>query len=157
MRSVCVTGVSCGAPRPLENGLFHGTDFYAGSSAVYQCNVGFYLLGDAKVHCSNSGKWGGNPPACLGTLLHYAVDRVDFVSVVWFQFRDCVRFMHLSMCVQMWMSVLWDLIAIIMPVVRTQTAPTPAPAFTRTVETAKTAQVGQLRAPLLCLYNDSRD
>uniref|UniRef100_A0A7N6AVX0 Sushi, von Willebrand factor type A, EGF and pentraxin domain-containing protein 1 n=1 Tax=Anabas testudineus TaxID=64144 RepID=A0A7N6AVX0_ANATE len=57
--------VSCGAPRPLENGLFHGTDFYAGSSVVYQCNVGFYLLGDAKVHCSNSGKWGGNPPACL--------------------------------------------------------------------------------------------
>lgn len=62
--------MSCGAPRPLENGLYHGTDFYAGSSVVYQCNVGFYLLGDAKVHCSNSGKWGGNPPACLGTLSH---------------------------------------------------------------------------------------
>lgn len=39
------------------------------------------------------------------------------------------------------MSVLWDLIVIIMPVVRIQTAPTPAPVFTRTVETAKTAQV----------------
>ncbi|XP_029026032.1 sushi, von Willebrand factor type A, EGF and pentraxin domain-containing protein 1 isoform X4 [Betta splendens] len=57
--------VSCGAPRPLENGLFQGTDFHAGSSVVYQCNGGFYLLGDAKVHCSNSGKWIGNPPACL--------------------------------------------------------------------------------------------
>ncbi|XP_063750705.1 sushi, von Willebrand factor type A, EGF and pentraxin domain-containing protein 1 isoform X1 [Eleginops maclovinus] len=57
--------VSCGAPRPLENGLLQGTDFQAGSSVVYQCNAGFYLLGDTKVHCSNSGKWGGNPPACL--------------------------------------------------------------------------------------------
>ncbi|KAK1890334.1 Sushi von Willebrand factor type A EGF and pentraxin domain containing protein 1, partial [Dissostichus eleginoides] len=57
--------VSCGSPRPLENGLFQGTDFQASSSVVYQCNAGFYLLGDTKVHCSNSGKWGGNPPACL--------------------------------------------------------------------------------------------
>ncbi|KAJ4948970.1 hypothetical protein JOQ06_020490, partial [Pogonophryne albipinna] len=57
--------VSCGSPRPLENGLFQGTDFQASSSVVYQCNAGFYLLGDTKVHCSNSGKWLGNPPACL--------------------------------------------------------------------------------------------
>uniref|UniRef100_A0AAQ5XF31 Sushi, von Willebrand factor type A, EGF and pentraxin domain-containing protein 1 n=1 Tax=Amphiprion ocellaris TaxID=80972 RepID=A0AAQ5XF31_AMPOC len=57
--------VSCGPPQPLENGLFQGTDFHASSSVVYQCNAGFYLLGDAKVHCANSGKWGGNPPACL--------------------------------------------------------------------------------------------
>nr|XP_033465702.1 sushi, von Willebrand factor type A, EGF and pentraxin domain-containing protein 1 isoform X2 [Epinephelus lanceolatus] len=57
--------VSCGPPRPLDNGLFQGTDFHAGSFVVYQCNEGFYLLGDTKVHCTNSGKWGGNPPACL--------------------------------------------------------------------------------------------
>ena len=63
---LCVTGVSCGPPHSLENGLFQGSDFHAGSSVVYQCNAGFYLLGDTKVHCANSGKWGGNPPACLG-------------------------------------------------------------------------------------------
>ncbi|PWA28849.1 hypothetical protein CCH79_00012875 [Gambusia affinis] len=57
--------VSCGPPRPLENGLYQGSDFQAGSSVVYRCNVGFYLLGDAKVHCSNSGQWGGHAPACL--------------------------------------------------------------------------------------------
>nr|XP_043878628.1 sushi, von Willebrand factor type A, EGF and pentraxin domain-containing protein 1 isoform X4 [Solea senegalensis] len=57
--------VSCGPPHPLENGLIQGTDFHSGSSVVYQCNAGFYLLGDAKVHCTNSGKWGGNSPACL--------------------------------------------------------------------------------------------
>uniref|UniRef100_A0A3Q2PYT7 Sushi, von Willebrand factor type A, EGF and pentraxin domain containing 1 n=1 Tax=Fundulus heteroclitus TaxID=8078 RepID=A0A3Q2PYT7_FUNHE len=58
--------VSCGPPRPLQNGLYQGSDFHAGSSVVYQCNAGFYLLGDAKVHCSNSGTWGGHAPACLG-------------------------------------------------------------------------------------------
>ncbi|XP_067379775.1 sushi, von Willebrand factor type A, EGF and pentraxin domain-containing protein 1 isoform X2 [Channa argus] len=57
--------VSCGLPLPLDNGDIQGTDFHAGSSVVYQCNVGFYLLGDAKVHCTNSGKWGRSPPACL--------------------------------------------------------------------------------------------
>ncbi|XP_019713979.1 sushi, von Willebrand factor type A, EGF and pentraxin domain-containing protein 1 isoform X2 [Hippocampus comes] len=57
--------VSCGPPRLPENGQFQGDDFHAGGSVVYQCKPGFYLLGDAKVHCSNSGKWGGNPPACL--------------------------------------------------------------------------------------------
>ncbi|XP_058479498.1 sushi, von Willebrand factor type A, EGF and pentraxin domain-containing protein 1 isoform X3 [Solea solea] len=57
--------VSCGPPHPLENGLIQGTDIHSGSSVVYQCNAGFYLLGDVKVHCTNSGKWGGNSPACL--------------------------------------------------------------------------------------------
>lgn len=56
-------------PRPLENGLFQATDLHAGGTVDYQCNAGFYLLGDAKLHCTNSGKWGGNPPACLGTSL----------------------------------------------------------------------------------------
>lgn len=63
---LCLTGVSCGPPQPLENGWFQGMDFQAGSSVEYQCNTGFYLLGDTKVHCANSGKWGGNSPACLG-------------------------------------------------------------------------------------------
>ncbi|CAB1345368.1 unnamed protein product [Coregonus sp. 'balchen'] len=60
-----IPGVKCGPPWPLEYGLFQGADYHAGSSVVYQCNPGFYLLGDAKVLCTNSGKWGGNPPACL--------------------------------------------------------------------------------------------
>lgn len=63
---LCVPGVSCGRPHPLENGVIEGTGYNAGNSVVYQCNIGFYLLGDAKVHCTNSGKWGGNQPSCLG-------------------------------------------------------------------------------------------
>lgn len=41
----------------------------------------------------------------------------------------------------MWMSAHWALTVIGTPAVRTQTAPIPAPVFTRTVEMAKTAQV----------------
>lgn len=72
--SLSLTGVSCGPPQLPENGQFQGDDFHAGGSVVYQCKPGFYLLGDAKVHCSNSGKWGGNPPACLGTSRHVLVN-----------------------------------------------------------------------------------
>ncbi|XP_018585768.2 sushi, von Willebrand factor type A, EGF and pentraxin domain-containing protein 1 isoform X1 [Scleropages formosus] len=57
--------VDCGPPPALEHGLFAGVDFHAGSAVIYQCNVGFYLLGDARMLCSNSGTWSGNPPACL--------------------------------------------------------------------------------------------
>ncbi|XP_064199793.1 sushi, von Willebrand factor type A, EGF and pentraxin domain-containing protein 1 isoform X1 [Anguilla rostrata] len=57
--------VNCGPPLPLEFGLYFGTDFHAGSSVTYQCNSGFYLLGEAKMPCDNSGTWKGNPPACL--------------------------------------------------------------------------------------------
>lgn len=103
----CAPGVSCGAPRPLENGLFQGKDFYAGSSVVYQCNDGFYLLGDTKVHCSNSGKWGGNPPSCLGKHCSFQVD-LDFSS------RTKTKHFSVAVCVcQMWMSALWVLTVIV--------------------------------------------
>ncbi|MBN3306145.1 SVEP1 protein, partial [Amia calva] len=57
--------VTCGPPSPLEHGFYLGEDFQAGSSVTYQCNSGFYLLGDSKVLCGNGGSWSGHPPACL--------------------------------------------------------------------------------------------
>ncbi|XP_048039857.1 sushi, von Willebrand factor type A, EGF and pentraxin domain-containing protein 1 isoform X2 [Megalobrama amblycephala] len=57
--------VECGPPPDLEHGQYHGEDFYAGSSVLYQCKHGFYLLGESKLLCTNNGKWIGNPPACL--------------------------------------------------------------------------------------------
>ncbi|XP_067257602.1 sushi, von Willebrand factor type A, EGF and pentraxin domain-containing protein 1 isoform X5 [Chanodichthys erythropterus] len=57
--------VECGPPPDLEHGQYHGEDFYAGSSVLYQCKPGFYLLGESKLLCTNNGKWIGNPPACL--------------------------------------------------------------------------------------------
>uniref|UniRef100_A0A8C1JVU7 Sushi, von Willebrand factor type A, EGF and pentraxin domain-containing protein 1 n=1 Tax=Cyprinus carpio TaxID=7962 RepID=A0A8C1JVU7_CYPCA len=57
--------VECGPPPDLEHGQYHGEDFYAGSTVLYQCKPGFYLLGESKMLCTNNGKWIGNPPACL--------------------------------------------------------------------------------------------
>lgn len=58
--------MECGPPPDLEHGQYHGEDFYAGGSVLYQCKPGFYLLGESKMLCANHGKWAGNPPACLG-------------------------------------------------------------------------------------------
>ncbi|KAI5629830.1 sushi, von Willebrand factor type A, EGF and pentraxin domain-containing protein 1 isoform X1 [Silurus asotus] len=57
--------VNCGAPPALVHGQYHGEDFDAGSSVLYQCKPGFYLLGESKMQCSNNGMWSGNLPACL--------------------------------------------------------------------------------------------
>ncbi|TSN12231.1 Sushi, von Willebrand factor type A, EGF and pentraxin domain-containing protein 1 [Bagarius yarrelli] len=57
--------VNCGAPPALVHGQYHGEDFHAGSSVLYQCRPGFYLLGESKMQCGNNGKWSGNMPACL--------------------------------------------------------------------------------------------
>lgn len=54
---------------------------------------------------------------------------------------DKISVLSLCVCVQMWMSVLWDLTVTNMRDVGTQRAPTPAHVPTRTVEMAKTAQV----------------
>ncbi len=61
--------MECGPPPDLEHGQYHGEDFYAGSTVLYQCKPGFYLLGESKMLCTNNGKWIGNPPACLGKIL----------------------------------------------------------------------------------------
>ncbi|KAK3545348.1 hypothetical protein QTP70_004069 [Hemibagrus guttatus] len=57
--------VNCGTPPALLHGQYHGEDFYAGSSVLYQCKPGFYLLGESRMQCGNNGKWSGNVPACL--------------------------------------------------------------------------------------------
>ncbi|XP_041117630.1 sushi, von Willebrand factor type A, EGF and pentraxin domain-containing protein 1 isoform X2 [Polyodon spathula] len=57
--------ISCGPPPLLENGFYLAEDFYAGSTVTYQCNNGFYLLGDSKVFCIDSGDWNSNSPSCL--------------------------------------------------------------------------------------------
>ncbi|TRY57481.1 hypothetical protein DNTS_014228 [Danionella cerebrum] len=57
--------VECGPPLDLEHGEYQGFDFYAGSSVLYQCKIGFYLLGESQMLCSNNGKWTGIHPVCL--------------------------------------------------------------------------------------------
>ncbi|KAJ1059271.1 hypothetical protein K5549_008072 [Capra hircus] len=51
-------GLSIGSPIPAE-------DFHAGSTVTYQCNNGYYLLGDSRMFCTDNGSWNGISPSCL--------------------------------------------------------------------------------------------
>uniref|UniRef100_A0A8C4N059 Sushi, von Willebrand factor type A, EGF and pentraxin domain-containing protein 1 n=1 Tax=Equus asinus asinus TaxID=83772 RepID=A0A8C4N059_EQUAS len=57
--------ISCGVPPPLENGFYSAEDFHAGSTVTYQCNNGYYLLGDSRMFCTDNGSWNGISPSCL--------------------------------------------------------------------------------------------
>ncbi|KAF6127568.1 sushi, von Willebrand factor type A, EGF and pentraxin domain containing 1 [Phyllostomus discolor] len=57
--------ISCGVPPSLENGFYSAEDFHAGSTVTYQCNNGYYLLGDSRMFCTNNGSWNGISPSCI--------------------------------------------------------------------------------------------
>uniref|UniRef100_A0A8D0GC18 Sushi, von Willebrand factor type A, EGF and pentraxin domain containing 1 n=1 Tax=Sphenodon punctatus TaxID=8508 RepID=A0A8D0GC18_SPHPU len=57
--------ISCGVPPTLENGFYSAEDFFAGSTVTYQCNNGYYLLGDSRMFCTDNGSWNGISPSCL--------------------------------------------------------------------------------------------
>ncbi|OXB54309.1 hypothetical protein ASZ78_008305 [Callipepla squamata] len=57
--------ISCGVPPPLENGGYAAEDFFAGSTITYQCNTGYYLLGDFEMFCKDNGSWSSISPSCL--------------------------------------------------------------------------------------------
>ncbi|XP_052500473.1 sushi, von Willebrand factor type A, EGF and pentraxin domain-containing protein 1 [Budorcas taxicolor] len=57
--------ISCGVPPPLEHGFYSAEDFHAGSTVTYQCNNGYYLLGDSRMFCTDNGSWNGISPSCL--------------------------------------------------------------------------------------------
>uniref|UniRef100_A0A4W3I336 Sushi, von Willebrand factor type A, EGF and pentraxin domain containing 1 n=1 Tax=Callorhinchus milii TaxID=7868 RepID=A0A4W3I336_CALMI len=57
--------INCGSPPALSNGSFATEDNLFGSAVSYQCNNGYYLLGDYKLYCSDDGTWAGVMPVCL--------------------------------------------------------------------------------------------
>ncbi|KAM4808468.1 sushi, von Willebrand factor type A, EGF and pentraxin domain-containing protein 1 [Rhinophrynus dorsalis] len=57
--------IRCGKPPRLENGFYNAEDLFAGSTVTYQCNIGYYLLGDSRMFCTNNGSWNGFSPLCL--------------------------------------------------------------------------------------------
>ncbi|XP_068090442.1 sushi, von Willebrand factor type A, EGF and pentraxin domain-containing protein 1 isoform X2 [Hyperolius riggenbachi] len=57
--------ISCGKPPHLKNGINSDEDFFAGSTVTYQCNIGYYLLGDSRMFCTDNGSWVGTSPKCL--------------------------------------------------------------------------------------------
>ncbi|XP_075416413.1 sushi, von Willebrand factor type A, EGF and pentraxin domain-containing protein 1 isoform X2 [Tenrec ecaudatus] len=64
-RSIFCSGIRCGVPPALENGIYSAEDFHAGSTVTYQCNNGYYLLGDSRMFCTDNGSWNGISPSCL--------------------------------------------------------------------------------------------
>ncbi|XP_069622657.1 sushi, von Willebrand factor type A, EGF and pentraxin domain-containing protein 1 [Ranitomeya imitator] len=57
--------ISCGKPPYLKNGINTNENVYAGSTVTYQCNIGYYLLGDSRMFCTDNGSWDGTSPMCL--------------------------------------------------------------------------------------------
>ena len=52
----------------MEHGFYSAEDFHAGSTVTYQCNNGYYLLGDSRMFCTDNGSWNGISPSCLGEM-----------------------------------------------------------------------------------------
>ncbi|XP_069779037.1 sushi, von Willebrand factor type A, EGF and pentraxin domain-containing protein 1 isoform X2 [Narcine bancroftii] len=57
--------INCGLPPILDNGSFIAEDYLFRSAVSYQCNNGYYLLGDSKLFCADDGNWSGVVPVCL--------------------------------------------------------------------------------------------
>ncbi|XP_072114251.1 sushi, von Willebrand factor type A, EGF and pentraxin domain-containing protein 1 [Mobula birostris] len=57
--------INCGLPPALDNGSFIAENYLFGSTVSYQCNNGYYLLGDYKLLCASEGNWSGVVPVCL--------------------------------------------------------------------------------------------
>ncbi|XP_054557111.1 CUB and sushi domain-containing protein 1 [Talpa occidentalis] len=62
--------VNCSDPGSVENGVRQGREsfpetFEYGSSVLYHCKTGFYLLGSSALTCTASGHWDRALPKCL--------------------------------------------------------------------------------------------
>ncbi|XP_025023614.1 CUB and sushi domain-containing protein 1-like, partial [Python bivittatus] len=62
--------VNCSDPGFVENAIRHGQQnfpesFKYGTSVVYHCKKGFYLLGSSTVTCKANGLWDRSLPKCL--------------------------------------------------------------------------------------------
>lgn len=63
--------VNCSDPGFVDNAVRHGPQsfpesFEYGTSVLYHCKKGFYLLGSSALTCMASGLWDRSLPTCLG-------------------------------------------------------------------------------------------
>ncbi len=61
----CCTGVSCGPPLHVANGVVRGAVFQFGDVAVYSCFGGYVMEGVGRSRCLENGTW-TPPPTCRG-------------------------------------------------------------------------------------------
>lgn len=58
--------IDCGSLVAPDNGFVNVPSTNFGSTALYQCNNGFILIGDRTRVCQRSGSWSGTNPVCQG-------------------------------------------------------------------------------------------
>lgn len=62
--------LQCPSPPNIDNGNHNSQDlevFTAGMVVNYSCDPGYSLLGEASIHCTDSGNWSLPLPQCAGT------------------------------------------------------------------------------------------
>ena len=81
--------IECGPLDNPENGAvtFQSTNF--GSIAIYQCDAGFTLLGEARRTCQITGSWSSSDPLCQGSLKYLIWGILEFESVVDYDYVPC--------------------------------------------------------------------
>uniref|UniRef100_A0A672V7M4 Sushi domain-containing protein n=1 Tax=Strigops habroptila TaxID=2489341 RepID=A0A672V7M4_STRHB len=63
----CKPVLQCPSPPNIDNGNHNSQDleiFTAGMVVNYSCDPGYSLLGEASIHCTDSGNWSLPPPQC---------------------------------------------------------------------------------------------
>lgn len=80
------TGVSCGPPLYVANGVVRGAVFQFGDVVVYSCYPGYTMEGSSRSVCLENGTW-IPPPTCKGSASNWPV-----VSGTWSSWRS---FLHL--------------------------------------------------------------
>ena len=63
---ICFTVVRCSALNNPDNGHVTVTSRVVGSTASYQCNRGYTLIGEEERVCLPDGSWSGYAPTCQG-------------------------------------------------------------------------------------------
>lgn len=61
-----ITGVRCGYPERLLNGIITGRRYDYESTIRYSCDNNYRLRGPERRYCNENGTWEGSTPTCEG-------------------------------------------------------------------------------------------